>query len=691
MGLYEQVQEILNGGVQVQKSDFSLSEKAERILKGDICANEIEKGIRTVVVPPSDGRKGYQYQRNFDGIKGKQNKKRAGKESSGIETEFKNVLSAKEVRNLEVCSDSDFSSYVDMMFSKDYRKIPNIIRLPNLNGKLTQKLHLADVCCYMQKNRFYHINPQRKGSYGQDLRIDEYKQIPQIVRNSKGALFDKKLKNFMLVSQDNQNPEMINTIAFNKDMNGNYLVTVGKKNKTSLPKTGFISVRVGVAPTIQRSLTAVPATRLPASLTDSLLNISQSSEKSMHIQHDVQNKWQKITPAQLKQGIRKSAEGGQASIYRCSDGNSKTSSSDLSAFADSMKKAEATEAVSKSVGAITSHALNIRQKLSSVNKDMNGNYLITVGKKEKGSLLGTAFSVVKAGVAPAIHEIRKSRPNTRLSASITTYDSTIPQSSEKSITKSLYSQVQEILHKEAAIGKSEFAQMPLSQKVDCILSKSYVPRNFDFEIEKAGGKWGNLIPERKMNSAGRMVTYWVSPEDRNKGKMKGQQNLFGDDELKEQDEPEDSYYSKNDRDTEDYQIKPLVEKFKQYNPKLAERMAEKYKVYQWDRETRDLDLKLDFETLDYMRKAKNEPDYAKEYQEEYNEKTDWTAKMLNNRKLAMARLKVGSSVKWNGHSGKITGFSRRGYPNVDFGGTTRTCFVEEIADIEGLEKKFKAA
>lgn len=539
MGLYEQVQEILNGGVQVQKSDFSLSEKVERILKGVICANEIEKGIRTVVVPPSDGRKGYQYQRNFDGIKGKQNKKRAGKESSGIETEFKNVLSAKEVRNLEVCSDSDFSSYVDMMFSKDYRKIPNIIRLPNLNGKLTQKLHLADVCCYMQKNRFYHINPQRKGSYGQDLRIDEYKQIPQIVRNSKGALFDKEHKNFMLVSQDRQDAEKVNCISFNKDM--------------------------------------------------------------------------------------------------------------------------------------------------------NGNYLITVGKKEKGSLLGTAFSVVKAGVAPAIHEIRKSRPNTRLSASITTYDSTIPQSSEKSITKSLYSQVQEILHKEAAIGKSEFAQMPLSQKVDCILSKSYVPRNFDFEIEKAGGKWGNLIPERKMNSAGRMVTYWVSPEDRNKGKMKGQQNLFGDDELKEQDEPEDSYYSKNDRDTEDYQIKPLVEKFKQYNPKLAERMAEKYKVYQWDRETRDLDLKLDFETLDYMRKAKNEPDYAKEYQEEYNEKTDRTAKMLNNRKLAMARLKVGSPVKWNGHSGKITGFSRRGYPNVDFGGTTRTCFVEEIADIEGLEKKFKAA
>ena len=221
------------------------------------------------------------------------------------------------------------------------------------------------------------------------------------------------------------------------------------------------------------------------------------------------------------------------------------------------------------------------------------------------------------------------------------------------------------------------------------LQKAYT----EIEIQKAGPSknWGQLIPQRKMNSLGRMVTYWVSPEDRNKGKMQGQQNHFGDDELEEQQNNEEGYYSHLDKDTDEYLVKPLISKFAQYDKELAKRMEEKYKVYQWDRDTRDMDIKMDYETLDYLKKAKNEPDYAKEWQEEYNEKTDRTAKILNNRKLAMARLKLGSPVTWNGRNGKITGFSRRGFPNVDFGGTVRTCFVEEIADIDALERKLKAA
>ena len=232
------------------------------------------------------------------------------------------------------------------------------------------------------------------------------------------------------------------------------------------------------------------------------------------------------------------------------------------------------------------------------------------------------------------------------------------------------------------------------QVLNLLSNKTTLQKAFsEIGIQKAGPakKWGQLVPERKMNSLGRMVTYWVSPEDRNKGKMQGQQNLFGDDELAEQESNEEGYYSHLDNDTDEYLIKPLISKFAQYDKELAKRMEEKYKVYQWDRDTRDMDIKMDYETLDYLKKAKNDPDYAKEWQEEYNEKTDRTAKILNNRKLAMARLKLGSPVTWNGRSGKITGFSRRGFPNVDFGGTVRTCFVEEIADIDALERKLKAA
>lgn len=266
----------------------------------------------------------------------------------------------------------------------------------------------------------------------------------------------------------------------------------------------------------------------------------------------------------------------------------------------------------------------------------------------------------------------------------------------------LYEQVQNILNGGIQIQKSDVSNLALSERVNCILNKSLIPQSVSVEksllstdsaIEKArptGRNWGQLIPVKKINAAGRMVTYWVSPEDRNQGKMKGQQNLFDDEEIAEQEAPEDDYYQQWDKDTDEYQIKPLIQKFWQYDKNLAKRMEEKYKGYQWDRETRDLDIKLDYETLDYMRKSKNEPNFAKEWQDEYNEKTDRTAKMLNNRKLSMARLRVGSKVTYNGHSGKIAGFSRRGFPNVDFGGTTRTCFVEEIADIDALEKKLNA-
>ena len=186
-----------------------------------------------------------------------------------------------------------------------------------------------------------------------------------------------------------------------------------------------------------------------------------------------------------------------------------------------------------------------------------------------------------------------------------------------------------------------------------------------------------------------MVTYWESPEDRNEGKMKGQQTLFDVDKY---DAPasDTDYYGQNDKDTEEYLVKPLITKFNEFNPELAKRMSEKYKGYQWDRETRDLDIKLDYDVLTFMRDAKRNPKYKDEYQKEFNEKTDRTCKMLNNRKLAMARLKIGSKVNFGGKQGKITGFSRRGFPNVDFGGTVRTCFVEEIADIEALERKLNA-
>lgn len=209
------------------------------------------------------------------------------------------------------------------------------------------------------------------------------------------------------------------------------------------------------------------------------------------------------------------------------------------------------------------------------------------------------------------------------------------------------------------------------------------------EIRKAaGGEWGRKIPIKKMTSDGRLITYWVSPEDLNQGKLKGQQDLFGSDEMDQEPESEDSYYSKLDKDTELYQIKPLLVKFEETNPALAKRIAEKYTDYKWGRETREIDIKLDYETTWFYKMAKNHPDQKDLYYKDFLESTQKMARQLNNRKLAMARLKVGSKVKYNGQETKIKALSDRGYPVITVDGEEKKVMVDEIVDMNELIEKY---
>lgn len=216
----------------------------------------------------------------------------------------------------------------------------------------------------------------------------------------------------------------------------------------------------------------------------------------------------------------------------------------------------------------------------------------------------------------------------------------------------------------------------------------------EMEIEKANS-YGRKIPIKKMTSDGRQITYWVSPEDLNQGKMKGQQNLFDDDELADQDEGEDSYYSNWDKETYELRIKPLIREMEKVNeiiPGLSKRINQKYGEYNWDRETRDLDIQLDFDTLEYMKKVKQDPENKEYYYETYLEKTDKAVKKLNNRKAAMARIKKNSKVKFKGQNAKVTGFSERGFPIIQLpDGKTQKCFVDEIADIDSLIEKYSTA
>lgn len=213
-------------------------------------------------------------------------------------------------------------------------------------------------------------------------------------------------------------------------------------------------------------------------------------------------------------------------------------------------------------------------------------------------------------------------------------------------------------------------------------------------IEKANN-YGRKIPIKKMTADGRQITYWINPEDLNQGKMKGQQNLFDDEEMNRLDNQqagEDDYYNNWDSETYELRIKPLVremEKVEKNFPGLSKRINQKYASYTWDRDTRDLDIELDFDTLEFLKKSTSDPENKDYYQQEFNEKTQRLCKKLNNRKREMARLKVNSPVTFKGEAAKIVSFNDRGYPVIQLkSGKKVRCFVDEIVNIDELIEKY---
>lgn len=200
----------------------------------------------------------------------------------GLETH--NVLKEDDIKGLEVISDEDFADIVKLMFLNAYKSIPEVVRLPNLNKELSDKLGLAKDTSFIMKKRVAHIRPGRKGLYGQVLSFDEYCAIPKIIRETNFVVVDKTHHNFQVVFDDAEgNLKKINKLIFNKDVSGNYLVTLGKVDRVdAFSEVLNTVVRVGCAPTIQalRFPTELPVTRFRASLTTDNVSISDSEEKS---------------------------------------------------------------------------------------------------------------------------------------------------------------------------------------------------------------------------------------------------------------------------------------------------------------------------------------------------------------------------------------------------------------------------
>jgi len=193
-------------------------------------------------------------------------------------------------------------------------------------------------------------------------------------------------------------------------------------------------------------------------------------------------------------------------------------------------------------------------------------------------------------------------------------------------------------------------------------------------------EYGRLVPEKITRVDGRSTTYWVSPEDRNEGHLKGQADLFTGDSAGGPSKNDDrGYFDHLDRGVDDYQIKPLIGHVETYDPELAKRIEAKYKNYQFDRDTKEEDIEVDYQTAWYLKKMKDNPQDSVDYQREYHEKTDKAVVTLNNRKTAMLKLKKGSRVRVGQRNGVVEGFSRRGFPLVRTGNTVQPVFYEELS------------
>lgn len=200
------------------------------------------------------------------------------------------VLNKDKINELTVVTQEEFNSIIDALYnqpSPDYKSIPSIIKLPQINQTLAQKLGVENANFFM-RSEIAHVRPQRKGNYDQALRIDEMKGMLNFLKSCQTAYIDndERHQNFILAGLDSQNSNKTNKIVFNKDENGNYIVTIGKVDSVEFNGGKYSRVAVGFEPTILRSKLEVwspIATMLRSSTTPLDSTIPQQTEKSSQI------------------------------------------------------------------------------------------------------------------------------------------------------------------------------------------------------------------------------------------------------------------------------------------------------------------------------------------------------------------------------------------------------------------------
>ena len=148
-------------------------------------------------------------------------------------------------------TEQEFSDFIDRLEKDSHTKEPESIQLPYMNRKLMRQIGLPSNANFIFNTRYWHISPERKSSEEQELRPEEYKQIPSVIKNARSAILTKGSGNFKLIFPDKKNPDKYNKIIFSKIDRGNYVVTLGKVDKRNIIDwKNEKTVGAGVPPTI---------------------------------------------------------------------------------------------------------------------------------------------------------------------------------------------------------------------------------------------------------------------------------------------------------------------------------------------------------------------------------------------------------------------------------------------------------
>ena len=145
----------------------------------------------------------------------------------------------------------------ELLVKKNIKSPIEVFQVGKIGELLKQEIEkaggitLEEAGIVMDKHAMLHIREERKGAYGQALRIEEILKIPEVLQRAESVSYeeDRKRREHYIIFwfDDNANEKMINKLVVNLNRKikkfgvSNYTVTMGKINKETAGSVKFIT------------------------------------------------------------------------------------------------------------------------------------------------------------------------------------------------------------------------------------------------------------------------------------------------------------------------------------------------------------------------------------------------------------------------------------------------------------------